>query len=574
MMRNGAAETFADKELRIILSQNGMMINDIEPTTGRYMEKTKAGKIHSILSVIDTLISPGEPSCRFCTSIWPNAKQTTHGCGCTDALLARVSANDEAGAGRLSRAAFAANSTARTCVPLSTLDRRQTSTDMEKAARKRSRPLSAPLRGMQLSQVPGHVASIYDPAANGYAVPQVAPVQASMQSAPMFVNTPGQEHAEQGATQVQQNDDQHAAWWRTTQARSQELKQNSERQRASLFALQCGQLQQESQPQHQRVQDKHMMMAGPLTQQQVPAHPPSQAQWTAPVPNDTAPNLTMNSSDPFADIMALTNELRRRQQQQRQLQQQQQHSQMASGGPTSAPTQQTTAPAPGSRRRRSKPKTNCRPISDFGRSMTEMRRSTDEIVQKNMRIISSWQHPVQTPIPLPKADCSLAEMQESITEALERSQQIGSSWQRCSQDNAQSELQTEQAGSSNEPTPSPWVQPRPETSEWDLSMPGALDIPLDRQSTFDEDACRADAAGTSDFGIEMMPIPDALDMPLDKGSTFEANESSNGAAETENFSTAIMPWLSMLPSGGGDAASLYSGGAGLYPVGAAPLAKT
>ena len=41
------------------MSQNGMMINDVNPETGRYIEKTKASKIQSLMSVVDTLISPG-----------------------------------------------------------------------------------------------------------------------------------------------------------------------------------------------------------------------------------------------------------------------------------------------------------------------------------------------------------------------------------------------------------------------------------------------------------------------------------------------------------------------------------
>ena len=52
------ANEFADKEIRVLMSQNGMLINDLDPNTGRYVEKTKAQKIQSLLSVIDTLISP------------------------------------------------------------------------------------------------------------------------------------------------------------------------------------------------------------------------------------------------------------------------------------------------------------------------------------------------------------------------------------------------------------------------------------------------------------------------------------------------------------------------------------
>ena len=59
IVRALAGKEFADKELRVLMSQNGMMINDVSPETGRYMEKTKASKIQSLLSVLDTLISPG-----------------------------------------------------------------------------------------------------------------------------------------------------------------------------------------------------------------------------------------------------------------------------------------------------------------------------------------------------------------------------------------------------------------------------------------------------------------------------------------------------------------------------------
>jgi len=59
IVRALAGKEFADKELRVLMSQNGMMINDVAPETGRYMEKTKASKIQSLLSVLDTLISPG-----------------------------------------------------------------------------------------------------------------------------------------------------------------------------------------------------------------------------------------------------------------------------------------------------------------------------------------------------------------------------------------------------------------------------------------------------------------------------------------------------------------------------------
>ena len=46
------AAEFADKELRIIMSQNGILINNYNPDSGRYTEKTKIQKIEALLSVI------------------------------------------------------------------------------------------------------------------------------------------------------------------------------------------------------------------------------------------------------------------------------------------------------------------------------------------------------------------------------------------------------------------------------------------------------------------------------------------------------------------------------------------
>ena len=45
------AAEFADKELRVIMSQNGVLINEFDPVTGRYTEKTKLQKIESILAM-------------------------------------------------------------------------------------------------------------------------------------------------------------------------------------------------------------------------------------------------------------------------------------------------------------------------------------------------------------------------------------------------------------------------------------------------------------------------------------------------------------------------------------------
>ena len=48
------AQEFADKELRVILSQNGVLINDYDSSGGRgkYTEKTKVQKIEAILSMV------------------------------------------------------------------------------------------------------------------------------------------------------------------------------------------------------------------------------------------------------------------------------------------------------------------------------------------------------------------------------------------------------------------------------------------------------------------------------------------------------------------------------------------
>ena len=46
------AGAFADKEIRVLMSLNGMKINDLDPSTGRYVEKTKFQKIVSLLPTI------------------------------------------------------------------------------------------------------------------------------------------------------------------------------------------------------------------------------------------------------------------------------------------------------------------------------------------------------------------------------------------------------------------------------------------------------------------------------------------------------------------------------------------
>jgi hypothetical protein len=49
-VENMAAE-FADKELRVIMSQNGVLINEFDAVTGRYTEKTKLQKIEAVLAM-------------------------------------------------------------------------------------------------------------------------------------------------------------------------------------------------------------------------------------------------------------------------------------------------------------------------------------------------------------------------------------------------------------------------------------------------------------------------------------------------------------------------------------------
>ena len=46
------AGAFSDKEIRVLMSLNGMKINDLDPFTGRYVEKTKFQKIVSLLPTI------------------------------------------------------------------------------------------------------------------------------------------------------------------------------------------------------------------------------------------------------------------------------------------------------------------------------------------------------------------------------------------------------------------------------------------------------------------------------------------------------------------------------------------
>ena len=51
--------TFSDKELRVLMSANGMLINSQDPETGKYTEKTKAEKVEALLAIIDSgLVAP------------------------------------------------------------------------------------------------------------------------------------------------------------------------------------------------------------------------------------------------------------------------------------------------------------------------------------------------------------------------------------------------------------------------------------------------------------------------------------------------------------------------------------
>jgi hypothetical protein len=54
------ASEFADKELRVIVSQNGVLINDYNEKTHKYTEKTKVQKIETVLAMMasGTLIEP------------------------------------------------------------------------------------------------------------------------------------------------------------------------------------------------------------------------------------------------------------------------------------------------------------------------------------------------------------------------------------------------------------------------------------------------------------------------------------------------------------------------------------
>ncbi len=52
--------SFSDKELRIIMGQNKLLINNFDPATGKYTEKTKLQKAETLLTIIDELLEPSE----------------------------------------------------------------------------------------------------------------------------------------------------------------------------------------------------------------------------------------------------------------------------------------------------------------------------------------------------------------------------------------------------------------------------------------------------------------------------------------------------------------------------------
>ena len=51
---------FSDKELRTLMGQNKLLINNFDPDTGKYTEKTKLQKAETLLSIIGELVQPDE----------------------------------------------------------------------------------------------------------------------------------------------------------------------------------------------------------------------------------------------------------------------------------------------------------------------------------------------------------------------------------------------------------------------------------------------------------------------------------------------------------------------------------
>ena len=52
--------SFSDKELRIIMGQNKLLINNFDPATGKYTEKTKLQKAETLLTIIGELVEPSD----------------------------------------------------------------------------------------------------------------------------------------------------------------------------------------------------------------------------------------------------------------------------------------------------------------------------------------------------------------------------------------------------------------------------------------------------------------------------------------------------------------------------------
>ena len=51
---------FSDKELRILMGQNKLLINNFDPVTGKYTEKTKLQKAATLLTIIGEMVEPAE----------------------------------------------------------------------------------------------------------------------------------------------------------------------------------------------------------------------------------------------------------------------------------------------------------------------------------------------------------------------------------------------------------------------------------------------------------------------------------------------------------------------------------
>lgn len=65
IMANAGIESvgqgLSDKELRILMRENKIMINTLNPITGKYIEKTKSDKLRALVPMLGQLIPPGSP---------------------------------------------------------------------------------------------------------------------------------------------------------------------------------------------------------------------------------------------------------------------------------------------------------------------------------------------------------------------------------------------------------------------------------------------------------------------------------------------------------------------------------